>query len=187
MSVLKIHVFHAVFLFASIAGGCITPHVAPTTDTSLIRSYTFDLENQKHLDAPYVARFHHDGKLLPYVASEHVSAEKYPNLLDHPTLKTIETLFADYKPEVVIVEGFDTGTELSPKSILKKADECEQSKYRGCGEYFYAINMARKIGAAYITGEPKNIEIRIQIIREGYTAHDLLGFYLVRQIPQYKR
>lgn len=169
---------------------CVTaqPKSPLIANANLIRSYTFDLEAKKHLEAPYVAKYEINGKLLLYVASEHISAQKYPNLYDHPTLKTIAALFAKYRPEVVIIEGIDTGEELSPKSILKKADECEKSDYRAsCGESFFAINSARKNGAEYITGEPRNPWIKDEIVKAGYSVEDLLGFYLVRQIPQYKR
>jgi len=169
--------------------GCTTmqPNVSLVADTSLVLPYTFDLESKKHLEAPYVAKYERDGKVLLYVASKHISIQRYPNLLQHPTLGTIESLFSEYKPEVVIVEGIDTGNELSPKSILKKADECAASSYKSCGESFFAINMARKNDAAYITGEPRNQQIKDEIIKAGYSAEDLLGFYLVRQIPQYQR
>lgn len=172
-----------------VASGCATlqPNDSLVADTSLVIPYTFDLENKKHLEAPYVAKYERDGRLLLYVASEHISIQKSPNLLEHPTLKTIEHLFVEYKPEIVIVEGIDTGDEISPKSIIKKADECVTANYRNCGESFFAINMARKSGAAYITGEPRNQQIKDEIVKEGYSAEDLLGFYLVRQIPQYRR
>jgi len=178
-----------IFFFASLlASGCVTQQPNPKADLKLIRSYTFELEKQKHLEAPYVAKYQRNGKTLLYLAAKHISAQKYPDLLEHPTLRTIARLFSEYKPQVVIVEGLDTGTEVSPKSIFKKADECEQSKYRsGCGESFFAINQARKIGIGYVSGEPRNSEIKDQLVAEGYTAEDLLGFYLVRQIPQYKR
>ena len=178
-----------IWFFLSVTLGCTTMQHgdSPVADTNLIIPYTFGLEDKKHLEAPYVAKYARDGKLLLYVASDHISIQKSPNILEHPTLKTIEQLFAEYKPEVVIVEGIDTGDELSPKSILKKADECVTCNYRNCGESFFAINMARKSGAAYITGEPRNQQIKDEIIKEGYSAEDLLGFYLVRQIPQYRR
>jgi hypothetical protein len=158
-----------------------------TADPALVLPYTFSLENEKHLDAPYVAKFESNGKLLLYVASEHISSEKFPDLLNHPTLRTISNLFSEFKPEIVIVEGINTGADLSPKSILSQAEKCEQSRYQGCSESFFAINEARLHGAEYITGEPEEIQIKEQILSEGFSNEDLLGFYLVRQIPQLKR
>jgi hypothetical protein len=100
----------------------------------------------------------------------------------------LQALFRDYHPQVVIVEGLDTASELSPKSVIAFADKCETSNYRsGCGESFFAINLARKLNVDYISGEPGEKIIKNQILKEGYSVKDLLGFYLVRQIPQFKR
>jgi len=175
----------ATFAFAALTA-CVT--AAPLHfDPAQIRPYTFALESQKHLESPYVAKYEHDGKLLLYVASQHLAVEKYPDLLQHPTLKTTAALFAEYRPQVVIVEGIDTGAEVSPPKLVKHADECAASAYRQCGESFFAINAARKAGAAFVSGEPKSTEVRDQLVAAGYTAEDLLGFYLVRQIPQLRR
>lgn len=157
-------------------------------DLSLVRPYTFELENEKHLPAPYVAKFSKNGKQLFFVASEHLSLIKFPNALEAPVLKTISKLFKDYHPQVVIVEGLPTGTELSPKSMLNHSDKCESSNYTiGCGESFYAINEARKYQADFITGEPTDDVILKESLNAGYSTEDVLGFYLVRQIPELKR
>ncbi len=157
-------------------------------DQSAVKHYTFDLENLKHLPAPYVARFEKGRKTLLYLASEHVSAEKYPDLLQHPTFKTIKKLFIDFRPQVVIVEGLDTGNELSPRSIIEYADKCITTTYiSGCGESFYAINQARHNKADYVTGEPAETKLIKDWTALGQKPEDLLGFYLVRQIPQFKR
>jgi len=183
----NISLFTAITGFLSVVGCVSTPATRMMPDLSLVLPYTFELEDRKHLESPYVAKFEKDGKLLLYVASEHISIQKYPNLLEHPTLRTVAALFQEYNPQVVVVEGIDTGAELSPPRILKKADECKISKYKACGESFFAINEARRTGAAYISGEPKDKSIKDDIVKEGYTPSDLLGFYMVRQIPQYKR
>jgi hypothetical protein len=178
-----------IFIVELLIVGCTTmqPKGPPVADIKLVLPYTFNLETKNHLENPYVAKYERDGRLLLYVASEHISIQKYPNLLEHPTLKTIESLFYAYKPEVVIVEGVNTGAELSPKSFIRHADECATTTYRRCGESSFAVNMARKFGAEYIDGEPTNVQIKDEVFGLGYTAEDLLGFYLVRQIPQFQR
>lgn len=157
-------------------------------DISSVRSYAFDLENHNHLKVPYFAEFKKDQKLLLYIASQHISAKEYPDLLKHPTWKTIQTLMRDYHPQIAIIEGIDPREELHSKSFLEYADKCEATNYLGgCGESFFVINQARKSGVDYITGEPAEQFIKRQIQKEGFADEDLLGFYLVRQIPQLKR
>lgn len=179
-----------IFLF-SVFIGCVSSDKRQEPvqlNSEKVLSYTFELEKLKHLDAPYFAKFSKGNKTLLFVASKHISVVKYPNLLEHPTLKTISKLFDEYKPGVVIVEGIDTGTELSPKSIIEFADKCKVSDYKkGCGESFFAINTAREAGRDYITGEPRDAAIAQGLKKFGYTEEDLLGFYMVRQIPQIKR
>lgn len=156
-------------------------------DSKRVLSYTFELEKLKPLKSPFVAEFQKKNKTLLFIASKHLSILEYPNLQDHPTLKTIKKLFQDAKPGVVIVEGINTGNELSPKSILPFAERCKAFGYKGCGESIFAINAAREANSEYITGEPRDAEI-LQRLREfGYQTEDLMGFYMIREIPQLKR
>lgn len=168
--------------------GCNPTPKALHFDESLVRPYTFDLEKQKHLEAPYVAQYQKGNKHLYYVASEHISTRKYPNVVEHPTLKTIKKIFEEFRPQVVIVEGIDTGDKLSPESLLKHADKCEKTSYKsGCGESFYAINQAREMGSQFVSGEPLHQKVKEELLKLDYKVEDLLGFYLIRQIPQWKR
>lgn len=157
-------------------------------DSSLVRSYTFDLENLKPLEPPFYAEYKLGNKHLVVVAVEHISSVKYPNLLEHPTLKTIDSLFGSLKPELSIVEGIQAGNEQHLESLMAKADSCKKAAYLDdCGESFFTINKTREGGTAFLSGEPTEQEIAKIITEQGYDKKDLVGFYLVRKVPQWKR
>ncbi len=153
-------------------------------DPEKVLSYTFELEKKKHKKNPYLAIYKKGNKELYFIASRHLSSVEYPNLLEHPTLKTIKKVFSDYQPEVSIVEGINTGKELSPQSILKHAESCIETQYKKCGESTFTINQAQKNKSHYITGEPTDEFIHRRLLATGFTTEDLLSFYLIRKIPQ---
>lgn len=136
---------------------------------------------------PYFAEFSYKDKKLVYVLAKHVSEKEYPDVLDHPTIITIRNLFQKFRPEVVIVEGIPTGDELSPESMKEHAKKCRARKFKGCGESFYAIDQAILSKTEFISGEPREKEIKQELAKYGYSEVDILGFYMVRQIPQMKR
>lgn len=157
-------------------------------ESSLVRSYTFDLENLKPLKQPFVAEYRLGKKQLVFIAVEHISSIKHPNLLKHPTLLTIEKISDSLDPELSIVEGIPTGEAVNPHSILPKAETCKLQNYQNdCGESFFVINKAREKKSNFISGEPTDTELLKSIQEYGYTTRDLVGFYFVRKIPQWKR
>lgn len=177
-----------IFLVLPLLSTCTTKSTIYVPDPAKILSYSPVLEDQKHLPRPYVAKFGQNGKILFYLAAAHVSVTKSTKFLEHPTIRTIQAAFNDFQPDVTVVEGIHTGAELSPKSILKAADECDASVYKvNCGESIFAINMARSAAGQFISGEPDDFEIKEAILKEGFSELDLLGFYTVRLIPHIKR
>ncbi|MBI3555320.1 MAG: hypothetical protein HY074_03520 [Deltaproteobacteria bacterium] len=157
-------------------------------DPALITPYSFEMEKSRPFMAPYVATFSNREKKLFYVAAAHASADQYPDLLRHPTFLTIEKLFGSHPIDAVIVEGIAPWKGDIPKALLDHGDQCELSGYKiNCGEPWFAVQLARRKGARILTGEPSEPEILNAVREYGFTAEDLLGFYVVRQIPQWKR
>jgi hypothetical protein len=155
---------------------------------NLITPYTFSIEKDRFAEPPYVATFQDRRKTLFYIAAEHVSVEKYPNLLKHPTFLTIQKLFTDHTIEAVIVEGIAPWKGLIPTALLDHGNECESTGYKAdCGEPWFVIQQARRTHTMIFTGEPSEAEILNTIKAHGYSIQDLLGFYIVRQIPSWKR
>ena len=58
----------------------------------------------------------------------------------------------------------------------------------GHGEWSFALNLAQKNGIPFISGEPLELEADSLILSSGkHTWEDLLGFYILRQLPQHFR
>ena len=164
------------------------PESKISIDPNLVIPYTFELEKSAAYAAPYIAKYTAGEKRFVYIAANHLSLKDSPDPSLNPAFRTIEYAFTNYRPEVVILEGLNTGDTLSPQSVVGQAKECEAQNYRGgCSETDLAINLALKTKARYISGEPSPRTILDQLIEKGHTHEDLLAFYLVRKIPQLKR
>lgn len=182
------------FIFCSlILTSCSSPQKSQKSatiplDPKLVRSYAFDLENLLSLDSPFYAEYNYQKKRLIIIAVDHIAAADYPNLIEHPTLKTIETVFNLLKPEVSVVEGVQDHSEQAKDSLLKKAESCKKESYAGdCGESFFAINKALETKTHFLSGEPTDRDVTKFVVESGYDKADLIGFYLLRKIPQWKR
>jgi hypothetical protein len=165
---------------------CVTTHDI-RIDQSKIIGYHFDLEAGKKMEQPYVARFKKGDKELLYVLSKHVSEKEFPNIVDHPTNITIQRLFGKFAPQVVILEGIPPSKDVETRKIQDKLEKCRKHNFKGCGESFFAMDQAIQRKADFISGEPTEKDIQEFVAKSGFTRRDLLGVYMVRQIPQMKR
>ncbi len=156
-------------------------------DATGVRAWTFELEQSRPYAPPYLARFERNGQSLSYLAARHVSTQAQQDVLEHPTLRSIRSLLEQEAFDLVLIEGLAPGQEASA-SLLEKAKDCERQSYRtGCGEAFFLVNAARQRGILYQSVEPWPSQIREMLAPQGFSIHDLLGYYLVRQIPQMRR
>jgi hypothetical protein len=154
----------------------------------LIRSYNFDLERQRPSKSPYVEIFKNGDYELYFVASEHFSSKRVDRAIDHPTFKTIAKVFSIFKPKGAILEGINTGDELSPRLQITHSIKCQAKNFKNdCAESDFTILKSQTYGTQFISGEPTHEEIKNELLRKGRTLDDILGFYLVRQIPEMKR
>src|ERR1700722_3562432 len=136
------------------------------------------------INAPFIETYRQNGKELIYVAVVHHSSLKYPNAMTDPTFETIAKIFAQTPPDAVIVEGVDP-PDLS--SFLQFAKTCAAANYnlpgRLCNEPAFAANLATGIGAVVYAGEPSGPSVLAYFEKQGYAAHDILAFYVMRMIP----
>ena len=56
-----------------------------------------------------------------------------------------------------------------------------------CGEPWFTIQTAKKSGVLIETGEPSDSDLAETVQKSGFTKLDLIGFYVVRMIPEWKR
>jgi hypothetical protein len=160
---------------------CRTPEKI-SANPDLVEPYTSMAQRREKLDAPYVAIFKKGHKELRFIAARHESGAA------SPTLKTISETFDQFHPQLVILEGFQSSEELSPKWYQNVAQSrCQNLNAPTCDEAAFAAIKAIEQDAAFTGGEPKEAEIWKYITSLGYSTEDLLSFYVVRQIPEWRR
>lgn len=136
------------------------------------------------INAPFIETYRQNGKELIYAAVVHHSSLKYPSAMTDPTFETIAQIFAQTPPDAVIVEGVDP---LDMSSFLQFAKSCAAAKYslpgRLCNEPEFAADLAAGTGAVVVAGEPSGPSVLAYFEKQGYVAHDILAFYIMRMIP----
>ncbi|MGJ4932412.1 hypothetical protein ACQR1I_22235 [Bradyrhizobium sp. HKCCYLS2038] len=159
-------VFVAILLFAS-SPICLAGSTPPST-----------------INAPFIETYKRSGKELIYLAVVHHSSLKYPNAMSDPTFKTIAQIFAQTPPDAVVVEGVEP-QDLS--SFLQFARSCAAANFnlseKICNEPPFAADLATSIGAVVYGGEPQGVSVLAHFEKHGYTAQDVLAYYVMRMVP----
>jgi hypothetical protein len=119
-------------------------------------------------------------KRLVFVAATHA------NRTDSPTFKLINDAYDRFRFDTVIAEGFATSRGANPPSIFKYvAENGPRDGFVAGGETVPTALGAVKNKAALWGGEPDDRAISAAMVARGLSAADLLGFYALRNIPQW--
>lgn len=87
---------------------------------------------------------------------------------------------------IVIVEGAPTSWGYNPQRLVDFADEKPDSHgLLPSGETDPAVRGALKAGGKLLGGEPNDADVRRIANDLGVTDEDLLGFYVLRVVPQF--
>ncbi len=132
-------------------------------------------------EPPYVARYEHEGKSLSYVAARHEHA------VGNATFELVERELEAFRPDVVLVEGLETVHGPSPAFYLEGVERTQRGDSYPMGEAGFAASLASAAGIPFFGGEPSEEEIRDSVVVDGMELRDLVYFYVVRQVPQWKR
>ena len=116
------------------------------------------------------------GKTLIYIAARH------GNDPEGETFKLIEKSFQTNAIDFAIVEGFGSDMGVSPKDMIEYADRMKGTP--GDAEPYLTIRLAKDADAKFQGGEPSDKQIINEVSEESISPTDLLGYYIVRQIPQ---
>ena len=163
------------FVFLSIAS------FAVVLEPSLLR---YDFNVYKKLEPcspPYNVIYKNKLKELQFVAAFH-GVGVYSS-----TFQMIKKTVDLFQPEVVIVEGIHSSLGMDAPCLIKIAKTQFSQDFQSCGESIYSIYLAHSNNFSFIGGEPDEEEIVRGCVKWGYTLQDILGFYLVRQVPQWRR
>ena len=147
-------------------------------DNSKIHSWS-KFGDLKQEELPYMKTYEGCEKTLIYVAASH------GNDAESPTFKMVRSAFDNHAINFAIVEGFPSAYGISDPQLLDYAKSVKGTA--SDAEAYEAIRLAIEKGAVFQGGEPDEKVIVDAIQKAGKTPVDLLGFYIVRQIPQYIR
>lgn len=171
------------FLFLTACTASLSPYnEAPVKDNKacslgagLVHSWAKfgDLVQQ---DPPYLVTYEGCGKRLIYVAANHV------NTPESPTYEMIRHVFENNNIDAVIVEGFPSEFGLSPINMISHAKSVDGTA--ADAEPYLVIREAVRNAATFQGGEPSDGTVLEYVSKRGYSPTDLLGYYIVRQIPQ---
>jgi hypothetical protein len=145
-----------------------------------LRSWSEEAAAAEPFPEPYVSLFRGDGKSLLYVAGDHVYG------VENATIRTLEKAFREFEPQAVVAEGFGSG-EASDPSFLEEVLRCARPPWDQCSERDYAVFLAHRAGIPFAGGEPDDVDILHALKEAGRSVDDMLGFYLLRSIPGWRR
>lgn len=134
----------------------------------------FGLLEQPNL--PYLKIYLGCGKTLIYVAANHT------NDAESATYKMVQSAFENHAINFAVVEGFPSAYGINDAQIVDFAKSVQGSA--SDAEAYLAIRLAVESGAVFQGGEPSESDILRSIDDIEISPVDLVGFYILRQIPQ---
>ena len=157
---------------------CATPALNPAVDK--LEPWTTALRDRQPDDA-FVAVYKVGPHHLIIVAAQHANRD---NSL---TFRLIRDTYAAFKIDTVIAEGFPTSRGANPASAFKYASEsgARADGFVEGGETVPTVLGAGLEGATLWGGEADDVDVMARVASKGVSSADLLGFYVLRNIPQW--
>ena len=145
-----------------------------------LQPWTTALRDQQPEDA-FAVVYRVGSRRLVFLAAKHSNRE------DSLTFRLIRDAYAAFAFDSVIAEGFPTSRGANPARIFQYAAEngARSDGFVEGGETVPTALGARQEGAALWGGEADDADVKRRILAEGFTPEDLLGFYVLRSIPQW--
>jgi hypothetical protein len=145
-----------------------------------LQSWTATLRDQQPV-GPFAAVYRIGSRRLVFVGAQH------ENQNTSPTFQMIREAYTSFKFDAVIAEGFPTSWGANPTRILDLVSKSGTSAdgFVEGGETVPTVMGAQQQAARLFGGEPDDTEVRRLVVIEGITDRDLLGFYVLRSLPQW--
>jgi len=174
--------FAAVAGLASLApafASQVTPWVARSDK---LQPWTTQLRDKQPEEA-FAVVYRAGPRRLVFVGAVH------SNKANSLTFRIIREAFASFEVDTVIAEGFPTARGPNPPSIFKYVSESAPDKngFVEAGELVPAALGARTEGAVLWGGEAQDPDVKARLLSQGFSPADVLGFYVLRNIPQWIR
>lgn len=144
--------------------------------------WTKALRDSQPEDA-FAAVYRVGDKRLAFVGAQHA------NRIDSPTFRLIDAAYAHFRFDSVIAEGFPTSRGPNSARIRKYvADSGPRADgFVEAGELVPTVVGAQRQQAVFWGGEPHDLAVKARLFARGISGEDLLGFYVLRNIPQWVR
>lgn len=150
-------------------------------DTAAIAPWTAEL-NRIQPNEPFAAIYARRGQVLIFIGAHH------ENATDSLTFRIIADAFARFSIDTLLTEGSAYSDGANPRGLLGYvARQREVDGFVEGGETVPAVRGALASGATVWGGEPDDADVRDRVLSMGFSAEDVLGFYVLRMIPQWMR
>lgn len=170
----------AALILGGLAAGC-TPDAQLAPDPSRLAPWTTELRDTQP-DGPFALVYSAAGMQLIYIAAIH------ENERDSPTFRLIEAAYALWPVNAVVLEGVASGLPADdPRLLAIAARPGGAAGFDPDGETGPAVRGALGTGARLYGGELDDLAVRDHVRRAGIEDADLLGFYVLRMVPQWLR
>lgn len=146
-----------------------------------IRPWSESLEDEYPQEASVIAHYRAGAYELHYLAARHT------NDLDSDTMRLVQYLFEKEKFNVVLIESIPYSSGKSPTWFIEESKKGMTDSFVPGGESALAVTLADRNGIPFYAGEPDHQDIYSGLKGHNFTDQDILGFYAVRQIPQWIR
>ncbi|MGH6951228.1 MAG: hypothetical protein ACREH4_10165 [Vitreimonas sp.] len=150
-------------------------------DASAIAPWTSELSSAQPRE-PFAAVYNRQGRVLLFIGAHH------ENRVESSTFRLIADTYAHFPIDTLITEGSPYSDGASPARLLHwAARQRELDGFVEGGETVPAVRGAVASGATLFGGEPDDADIQDRLLSMGFGAEDVLGFYVLRMIPQWTR
>lgn len=150
-------------------------------DLSHYQPYSFaheeNFEKVNNIEKPFIAYFETPKSKLVYVGSNHSTG------MESELFQMIRSVVTNFKPEIIILEGFRTNEGISPRRLLKRIQSECLKDWKKCGEPLYGVHMALSNNINYIGAEPRKDFIDKVLLDHGYSKKDILFLHFSDHIP----
>ena len=159
----------------SVVGCASVPHL----DKSGLRPWTRSLESEYPENQPVLAHYQKNDYELTFLAS------KPSTDLNSPTLRLVNELFARQEIKALLIESLINTPVASPSWFLENARKSQGNGFIAGGETSQAALIADEKKIPFFGTESDPTEIYRSLRNRGYNDVDIVGFYVVQQIPRW--
>jgi hypothetical protein len=169
---------HLVVVAVFMSAGCAASLARPAPEA--LARWTTALRDAQPEEA-FAAVYQLGRERLVFVAAKHANRD------DSLTFRLIREAYASFRFDTVIAEGFATSRGANPSSVIKYGLEskADPQGFVEAGETAPVVVGSMQQRAELWGGEPDDLSIKARVVASGISDRDLLGFYILRNLPQW--